>query len=83
MKVYSIPTPDKLRQVAEAIKWDKDYRSTMSFANSWDRSGKDIKVTLEVGKSAIIYREEDGERTPMATVYTSAAKDIVKELTEI
>ena len=83
MKIYSIPTPDKLRQIAESIKWDRDYRTVMSFANRWDKSSKDIKVTLEVGKSAMIYREEKGVKTPMATIYTAAARDIVKELTEV
>lgn len=83
MKIYSIPTPDKLREIAESVKWNKDYRTVMSFANHWDRSSKNIKVTLEFGKSAAIYREEDGVRTPMATIYTAAARDIVKELTEV
>lgn len=83
MKIYSIPTPDKLRQVAESAKWDRDYRNVMAFANYWDRSNKTIKVTLEFGEDAVIYREEDGQKTPMATIYTAAARDIVKELTEV
>ena len=46
MKVYSITSPDVLRQAAEDIKWDRDYRKAMAFADDWYRSGKDEKVYL-------------------------------------
>lgn len=83
MKVYSITSPDVLRQAAEGIKWDRDYRKAMAFADDWYRSGKDEIVYLEVSKNAHIFREEDGKKTLLATMYVAAAKDFVKGLTEV
>ena len=55
----------------------------MAFADDWYRSGKDEIVYLEVSKNAHIFREEDGKKTLLATMYVAAAKDFVKGLTEV
>lgn len=82
MKIYSIPTPEKLFDLSDSIKWDKDYRNTMSFANKWLKDREAYKVTLEVGKSATIMVDDGTTKKPMATVYTAAARDFVKGLSE-
>ena len=55
----------------------------MSFANSWDKDRAAYTVTLELGKSAILMADDGTAKTPLATIYTAAARDIVKELTEL
>ena len=82
MKAYSISSPEKLRDIADSIQWNEDYRRAMSFANRWDRDRAAYKVTLELGKGATL-RVEDGEaKTPLATIYLAAARDFVKGLVE-
>lgn len=83
MKIYSIPTPEKLRDLTDSIKWDRDYRAAMAFANKWDGNREAYTVTLEFGKSAIIVVNDGTAKKPLATMYTAAAKDHVKELIEI
>lgn len=83
MTIYSIPTPEKLRDLADSIQWNEDYRKAMSFANSWDKDRAAYTVTLELGKSAILMADDGTAKTPLATIYTAAARDIVKELTEL
>lgn len=82
MKIYSIPCPNKLREAAEAIKWDKDYRTAMAFANQWEKAPEAYKVTLEFGKSATLMADDGKMKKPLATMYTAAARDFVKGLSE-
>ena len=83
MKVYSISSPEKLRDITEGIKWDRDYRAAMAFADKWDGAREAYTVTLEFGKSAIIMVDDGASKKPLATMYTAAARDCVKELIEI
>ena len=82
MKVYSISSPEQLRLAADMIKWDRDYRRVRAFADDWQRSGRQEKITLELGRSAQICREVNGKKTVLATIYVAAARDYAKELTE-
>ena len=78
MTTYTIPTPERLRDVAMGIKYDRDYRRVLDFANAWYESGQDERVTLEIGKSAQLCRYVGKNRYILATLYTKAAKDILK-----
>lgn len=85
MKVYSISSPEKLRDIAGAIKWDRDRKKVMELAETWEREswdGQQEIVTLEVGRNAHIFRMVDGKKKLIATMYVAAARDIAKELTE-
>ena len=83
MTVYSISSPEKLREAADSIKWEKDYRAAMAFANTWDRNRDAFTVTLEFGKSTPIMVDDGEVRKPLATMYTAAARDYIKELTPV
>lgn len=82
MKSYPIPSPNTLRQAAEGIKWDRDYRNVMGFADEWERSGASEAVLLELGKGAQIVRVRHNSKAVLATMYVAAAKDFVKGLSE-
>ena len=85
MKVYSISSPEKLRDISGAIKWDKDRKKVMELAATWEREswdGQQEIITLEVGRNAHIFRMVDGKKKLIATMYVVAAREIAKELTE-
>lgn len=79
MTIYSIPTPEKLREGTDGIQWNDDYRAAMAFADRWDMCRDAYTVTLELGEGAAIMVNG----SPLATMYTAAARDYAKELTEI
>lgn len=81
MKVYSISSPEVLRNAAIGIKLDGDFRDTMAFADKWDGNRDAYTVTLELDKSATIIVDNGETKKPLATMYTAAAMDFVKELT--
>ena len=83
MRIYSIPTPEKLFDISDSIKWDEEYRNTMSFANKWFKDRAAYTVTLEFSKTVIIMVDDGTTKKPLATVYTAAARDFIKELREI
>ena len=86
MKAYSISSPNKLREAVPAIKWDRDKKKAMELADTWEREswdGQQEIVTLEVGRNAHIFHTIDGKKTLLATMYVAAARDFVKELTEV
>lgn len=80
MKTYRIPSPTELRALTGAIKWDRDYRRVMDFANKWDKSNAEMDVRLEIGrKNCEIVNYADTRRV-LATMYTAAANDLVQTL---
>ena len=83
MKVYSIPSPEKLRETNDMIKWDRDRKEAWRFADEWAKNPESARVTLELGRNAHLYRHyPNGKRQLLATMYVAAARDFVKELNE-
>lgn len=76
LKAYMISSPEVLRGITGAVKWDRDYRKVMDFANRWDKSGAAMDVRLEIGRKSCEVVFYAGNRNVLATLYTAAAKDL-------
>lgn len=74
MKIYSIDTPEKLREAAGMIKWERDRKKTQEVINAWMKGYGPEKVTLEVSRNAHIFTHQDGKKTLLATMYVQPAR---------
>lgn len=88
-KVYLISTPEQLKTAAESVKWATDKRKVLDFATVWSATVRQqpdkpfpIKVTLELGRQAILFREKRGTKTPLGTMILKGAREFAKELVE-
>lgn len=73
MKAYSISSPEQLRTAADMAKWQNDMRRMRDVATVWSsaiRQNPDaripFKITLELGRSAIVFKENGREKTLLA-----------------
>lgn len=89
MKAYLISTPEQLKAAAECVKWSNDKRKVLDFATVWSatiRKQPDkpfpFKVTLELGRQAILFREKNGAKTPLGTMLLTGAREFAKGLAE-
>jgi len=84
LKVYNIPSPAKLREAADMIKWERDRKQALAFAKHWEKDPDMAKVTLEVSRNAHLYRHDPtGKRQLLATMYVAGARQFVKGLEEM
>lgn len=88
-KVFLISSPEQLKAAVESVKWSNDKRKVQDFATVWSatiRKQPDkpfpFKVTLELGRQAIIFREKDGVKTPLGTMLLTGAREFLKGLVE-
>lgn len=89
MKVYSVSSPDQLEQALENVKWQNDVLKVRTLVALWRSTIQKnpekpfpIKVTLELGRQAFLFREKDGEKLPLATMYVNGAREYAKGLVE-
>lgn len=84
MKVYTLTHPDQLKVLAGSARSQEEAAHMRSFAVVWSaqrRKGPEkspIRVTLELGRQAMLYREVNGTRRPLGTVKLSAARAFAK-----
>lgn len=90
MKAYSISSPEQLRTAADIAKWQNDMRRMRDVATVWSsaiRQNPDaripFKITLELGRSAIVFKENGREKIPLGNLYVAGAREFAKELSEI
>ena len=89
MKVYSITNPEQLEQALENVKWQNDEMKVRALVALWRGAAWKnpekpfpVKVTLELGRQAFLFREKDGEKLPLATMYVNGAREYAKGLVE-
>ena len=87
MKVYSITSPDQLEQALENVKWQNDVLRVRALVTLWRSAIQKnpekpfpIKVTLELGRQAFLFREKDSVKAPLATMYVNGAREYAKGL---
>lgn len=89
-KVYLISTPEQLKAAAPSVKWGTELRKMLDFAATWSdflhkqpHEPFPFKVTLELGRQAIIFREKDGSQSPIATLILNGAREYAKGLMKV
>lgn len=82
MKVYEIPTPDVLERAAEVCKWASHRKTVLDYVARWYKSlnaGSPLPpVTLELGRQAQLFRNDEGKRL-LATMYVIGARQFVQD----
>ena len=89
MKVYSINSPEQLKEAADLMKTPNLVRKVQDVAAVWSAMARKyperpapITVTMELGRSAILFKECNGEREPIGPMYVIGAREFAKELVE-
>lgn len=86
MKVYTLSTPEQLKAAAEIAKWQNDRLKMQAVATVWSSSIRQnpeanipFRVTIELGRSAIVFKESDKEKTPLGNLYVVGARQFVAD----
>ena len=89
MKIYRISNSEQLKTAAQYMKNSNLVRKVEDVATVWSAMARKhpdrpapITVTLELGRSAILFKECRGERVPLGPMYVIGAREFAKELIE-
>lgn len=89
MKIYRISNPEQLKIAAQYMKNSNLVRKVQDVAVVWNTMARKhperpapVAVTLELGRSAILFKECNGERVPLGPMYVIGAREFAKELIE-
>ena len=87
MKVYRISSPEQLKALSSSVKWQFDNLKVLDLATAWSATIRrdpstviPFTVTMELGRSAILYKENNGEKKKLATLYLAGAREFAKKL---
>ena len=86
MKIYTLSTPEQLKAAAGMAKRPNDARRMRDVATVWSSAIRrkpdariPFRITLELGRSAIVFKENDREKAPLGNLYVIGAREFAKE----
>ena len=86
MKIYTLSTPEQLKAAAGMAKRPNDARRMRDVATVWSSAIRrkpdariPFRITLELGRSAIVFKENDREKAPLGNLYVIGARELAKE----
>ena len=89
MKIYRIANSEQLKVAAQYMKTPNLIRKVQDVAAVWSAMARKrperpapITVTMELGRSAVLFKECNGEREPLGPMYVIGAREFAKELIE-
>lgn len=89
MKIYRISNSEQLKTAAQYMKTTNLVRKVQDVAMVWSSLERKhpgeplpITITMELGRSAVLFKECNGDKVPLGPMYVIGAREFAKELIE-